>query len=99
MKITSEKLEQILYNYLKRSFTIESEKEKSSLGVICRNSRYFDHILSTYFQMFSVENKRLEDIIFNCLMTGIEIGHKIAEDSIEVKQLEVIYNINEEGDN
>ena len=99
VKITVEELDNAIKKQLNNSLQTKFQRAIKN-GQICRDSIEFRNILDSYARIFnSVINSELKDLIFNCLLTGIEIGYIIAENLIEVKQLEVMCGITEGEDN
>ena len=89
MKITVEELDSNINKKLNNITTLRVQ-EAIDLGKSCSDSKEFMSILESYVIIFTQNNKTIRDLIFNCLLTGITIGHAIAEDTIEVNQLEVM---------
>ena len=89
MKITVEELDIIISKKLSAITTLQVQ-EAIGLGKSCSDSKEFMSILESYVTIFAQHNKTIRDLIFNCLLTGITIGNSIAENSIEVNQLEIM---------
>ncbi len=96
MKITPEELDNVI---LKRyeDFNIEL-KRKTEIAEICANSIEFAALKEAFIIIFNSGDKTIKELIYNCLLTGITLGYYIAEDKLEVQQLEEICGIIEEGD-
>ena len=98
MKITSEELDNNILKKLNAP-VIEQLQEGIKHGEICKNSQEFRNVIDTYLTIFSAGDKTMGDLVFNCLLTGIEIGYLIAEDKIEIQQLEEMCGITKGRDN
>ena len=95
MKITSEKLDNAINKKLNTSIITQIHDNLEN-GELCQNSAGFKKVIGAYIRIFNEGDKTIRDLIFNCLLTGIEIGYIIAEDELEVKQLEEICGITKE---
>ena len=97
MKITSEDLDNAINKKLNIS-VITQIHDNLENGELCQNSKEFKIVVGAYITIFSAGDKTIRDLIFNCLLSGIEIGYIIAKDELEVKQLEEMCGITKDGD-
>ncbi len=99
MKITVEDIDRVILKRLLEIKTPEDLKKVKENTKLFLSSKEFGIMLKAHMLLVSEKNNDLGLLIFNCLLEGIEIGYLIAENSIEVKQLEEICRITgEDGD-
>ena len=91
MKITFEELDKaILKSIEERLVNLFVNSGRQEYGKECEKSQEFGNVITAYIKIFGSGDKTIKDLIFNCLMTGFDIGYVIAKNR-EVKQLEEMY--------
>lgn len=100
MKITAEELDKAITQSIEER--VKDVLRTSLLAIdrqdymeICGKSKEFKAILFSYIKIFGEGDKTIQSLIFNCLMTGFDIGYIIAKNR-EITQLEEMFQKKEE---
>lgn len=91
MKITSEELDKAIIGSInERLVNLFTTLNQEDYMDTCKKSKEFGNVVVAYITIFGEGDKTVKDLIFNCLMTGFEIGYIIAQNR-EVTQLEMMF--------
>ena len=95
MKITSEDIDREII-FIRNNLYLP--KEVVMMEEIATNSKELDSMIEAILIVHETVSNSIYDTVMNSLLQGIKIGQRIAQNKIEINQLEAICGIVEDGD-